>query len=121
MSRQKATPIDYAVDITWQCPCGAELNLYGSAIPETKKLLKTCKSCKLKLEIDPVEIYVGPIREGVTDRWPESDDEAKLLKTLRGYGYSTEQINHALSTMTHTNDVDFSQLLKNALKVIDSE
>jgi len=86
----KAKPESYEITVNYICDhCNNGFSLYNRDIPTIKTEKVRCPDCGEMVYIEPLDIFIEP-------KAPVKSCKKRFLKTLRNYGYSSEEIKSML-------------------------
>lgn len=111
----KAIPVSFEISINFECNnCGEILSLHNREIQSKIGRKIKCQGCKRFIDVPMMDIKIDEAQ--VRD----SDNRTGVVASLKSYGYSSQEINQMLKSIS-----DFSQepsvLLKIALDSLKNE
>lgn len=104
-----AIPVSFEIAINFKCEyCSGIIRLCNQELPSKIDLETVCPSCSKLITIPAMDINITEVSAKIEN----IDNRTGVIKVLKNYGYSTEEIDQMISVIT-----DFSQETSVLLKI----
>lgn len=104
-----AIPVSFEITINFECEfCSSIISLHNREIPSKIDLDVVCPSCSKYISIPAMDINISELSAQIEN----IDNRTGVIKVLKNYGYSTEEINQMIDAIK-----DFSQDITVLLKI----
>jgi hypothetical protein len=110
----KAIPVSFEVTVNFECNgCGEILSLHNREVPSIIGKKARCGGCKKWIDVPAMVMDIDEL-QGKPKVQEDNGNKDDVVKVLKNYGYSPNEIKDMISVITDFNQ-DTSVLLKIAL------